>query len=360
MAEGPHRGDEAHRLQFHQNVQQWQELLKASTTSQVLAAPADQWGPQGVTSLYDMLGGAAAMLAAGIPPAPGGLAPPSTSMPLLGRPLPTPRATNRRKTPSRPKAAQQPRSPQQAEQAQEEEYQRQAEPSGGRGESQSDQQGSGSDVDSAGHDSGRRAAGKAASKKGSGKAANGGTSAKAARGRQNGAESPGGEEEMEEEYAGLSEKELKAIRRKQANREAARRSRMRKQAEADMIAAKASELELYKQTKEQELANLRGHVEQLNGLVLQLAAHKVQLMEQVRSLGGTVPPEVDVAPAPAPVALPVPLTSALAAQQLQETGIPAAPASLGEGGNPAKRARTSSAAKDAATAETSDVQEDED
>ncbi len=86
---------------------------------------------------------------------------------------------------------------------QEEEYQRQAEPSGGRGDSQSDQQGSGSDEDSAGHDSGRRAAGKAASKKGSGKAANGGTSAKAARGRQNGAESPGGEEEMEEEYAGL-------------------------------------------------------------------------------------------------------------------------------------------------------------
>lgn len=76
------------------------------------------------------------------------------------------------------------------------------------------------------------------------------------------------------------EKELKRERRKQSNRESARRSRMRKQQECDDLAKKVNELS-------SENIALKSEVEQLTKLCRDLEAENVLLMEDVKRVAMT-------------------------------------------------------------------------
>ncbi|KAI5072582.1 hypothetical protein GOP47_0012688 [Adiantum capillus-veneris] len=71
------------------------------------------------------------------------------------------------------------------------------------------------------------------------------------------------------------EKELKRQRRKEANRESARRSRMRKQAECDELAEKVQAL-----TAEND--SLKMEVERLSELCQKLSAENLSLLEQLK------------------------------------------------------------------------------
>ncbi|GLT80624.1 hypothetical protein SLA2020_520550 [Shorea laevis] len=75
------------------------------------------------------------------------------------------------------------------------------------------------------------------------------------------------------------ERELKRQRRKQSNRESARRSRLRKQAECDELANRADALK-------EENANLRSEVSQIKSEYEQLLAENASLKERLGELPG--------------------------------------------------------------------------
>ncbi|KAJ0758773.1 putative transcription factor bZIP family [Helianthus annuus] len=74
----------------------------------------------------------------------------------------------------------------------------------------------------------------------------------------------------------LSERELKRERRKQSNRESARRSRLRKQAEAEELAIKVEALTA-------ENLNLKSEINRLNDTSEKLKLQNAQLMEKVKT-----------------------------------------------------------------------------
>ncbi|CAM8909600.1 unnamed protein product [Rhodiola kirilowii] len=76
------------------------------------------------------------------------------------------------------------------------------------------------------------------------------------------------------------ERELKRQRRKQSNRESARRSRLRKQAECDELAQKAEALK-------KENATLRAEVNRIRSNYEQLASENASLKERLRDNTGT-------------------------------------------------------------------------
>ncbi|KAL3610209.1 hypothetical protein D5086_001229 [Populus alba] len=75
------------------------------------------------------------------------------------------------------------------------------------------------------------------------------------------------------------ERELKRQRRKQSNRESARRSRLRKQAECDELAQRAEALK-------EENANLRSEVNQIKSEYEQLLAENASLKERLGEVSG--------------------------------------------------------------------------
>ncbi|MCO5573116.1 hypothetical protein L7F22_026881 [Adiantum nelumboides] len=77
------------------------------------------------------------------------------------------------------------------------------------------------------------------------------------------------------DYWMQDDKELKRQRRKEANRESARRSRMRKQAECDELAEKVQAL-----TAEND--SLKMEVERLSDLCQKLSAENLSLLEQLK------------------------------------------------------------------------------
>ncbi|XP_022717238.1 bZIP transcription factor 16-like isoform X2 [Durio zibethinus] len=80
------------------------------------------------------------------------------------------------------------------------------------------------------------------------------------------------------------ERELKRQRRKQSNRESARRSRMRKQAECDELAQRAEALK-------EENANLRSEVSRIKSEYEQLLAENNSLKERVGEIPGNKDPK---------------------------------------------------------------------
>ncbi|KAJ6347752.1 hypothetical protein OIU76_004274 [Salix suchowensis] len=75
------------------------------------------------------------------------------------------------------------------------------------------------------------------------------------------------------------ERELKRQRRKQSNRESARRSRLRKQAECDELAQRADVLK-------EENANLRSEVNRIKSEYEQLLAENASLKERLGEAPG--------------------------------------------------------------------------
>ena len=92
--------------------------------------------------------------------------------------------------------------------------------------------------------------------------------------------------------SGLDERELKRQRRKQSNRESARRSRLRKQAECEELGSRVGGL-----TEENE--KLRGEVKRLLDQCTALSADNTALRKSVQAAGGVVdtpPPELPAGP----------------------------------------------------------------
>lgn len=81
--------------------------------------------------------------------------------------------------------------------------------------------------------------------------------------------------------SGQEDKEGKKMKRKQSNRESARRSRLRKQAETEQLSKTVKDL----LTENQQL---KDSVEQLKTFVDKLLQHKQGLISQVKELGGAV------------------------------------------------------------------------
>eukprot|EP00879_Flechtneria_rotunda_P021149 GHRR01022281.1.p1 GENE.GHRR01022281.1~~GHRR01022281.1.p1 ORF type:complete len:401 (+),score=161.93 GHRR01022281.1:767-1969(+) len=90
----------------------------------------------------------------------------------------------------------------------------------------------------------------------------------------------------------LDEKDLKRLRRKQSNRESARRSRLRKQAENDTLQQRLTDCEAQRSSLLAENATLKQRMEQYTLLVAKLTQDKAALIAQVRTLGGQVDPQV--------------------------------------------------------------------
>lgn len=83
-----------------------------------------------------------------------------------------------------------------------------------------------------------------------------------------------------------SEVDLKRLKRKQSNRESARRSRMKKQAEVEGLVAKLGELK-------SENGSMRSALAIAHNLLARMVAEKAALMAQVTALGGEVPAGMD-------------------------------------------------------------------
>lgn len=78
------------------------------------------------------------------------------------------------------------------------------------------------------------------------------------------------------------EKDVKRLRRKQSNRESARRSRLRKQAENDTLQQRLHDCETQRNSLIAENAALKQRMEQLTLLVARLSQDKAALLTQVR------------------------------------------------------------------------------
>lgn len=74
---------------------------------------------------------------------------------------------------------------------------------------------------------------------------------------------------------------MKRMRRKQSNRESARRSRLRKQAENEQLNSRVHEIESHRNRMVAENASLKQTLEQLNLLVGKLSQDKAALIAQV-------------------------------------------------------------------------------
>jgi len=85
----------------------------------------------------------------------------------------------------------------------------------------------------------------------------------------------------------IDEREAKRQRRKQSNRESARRSRLRKQAECEDLGSRVTVLT-------QDNLKLRAEVEQLGKKVEEIVSQNKNMRSQISDLGGTVPPEPQI------------------------------------------------------------------
>ncbi|KAK8341578.1 hypothetical protein V6Z12_A08G175800 [Gossypium hirsutum] len=90
---------------------------------------------------------------------------------------------------------------------------------------------------------------------------------------------PGSRDNVQSQLWLQDERELKRQRRKQSNRESARRSRLRKQAECDELAQRAEALK-------EENANLRSEVSRLKSEYEQLHAENASLKERLGEIPG--------------------------------------------------------------------------
>lgn len=104
----------------------------------------------------------------------------------------------------------------------------------------------------------------------------------------------------------LDERELKRQRRKQSNRESARRSRLRKQAETEQLSKTVTDIQTENVVLKKSLTDARA-------LINKLMVEKSRLADQVRSLGGI--PIANIEPAAAPPAV---------AEALQAQAVPTA------------------------------------
>lgn len=86
-----------------------------------------------------------------------------------------------------------------------------------------------------------------------------------------------------EDLNGQREQHAKLLRRKEANRESARRSKQRKKEESEKLARKAQSLEL-------ESKNLREEVKRMTERCSALASENAQLRQQAESVGLRPPP----------------------------------------------------------------------
>lgn len=77
------------------------------------------------------------------------------------------------------------------------------------------------------------------------------------------------------------DRDLKRLRRKQSNRESARRSRLRKQAENDTLQQRLHDCEAQRNTLMAENAALKQRMEQLTIILAKLSQDKAALLTQV-------------------------------------------------------------------------------
>ena len=101
----------------------------------------------------------------------------------------------------------------------------------------------------------------------------------------------------------LRDRDVKTQRRKEANRESARRSKQRKKEESELLSSKAQELV-------KESVSLRAKLEKVQKQADKLYAENMELREQVMKSGGSLPPSPErVVPMklPPPIELPASL-----------------------------------------------------
>lgn len=125
-----------------------------------------------------------------------------------------------------------------------------------------------------------------------------------------GAQTSGASQEVS---VAMRDRDVKTQRRKEANRESARRSKQRKKEESELLSSKAQELV-------RESTSLRAELEKVQNQADKLYKENLELRSQVSKAGGTLPP----APPPVvPVKLPPPIE--LPASLFKEVVVSAGP-----------------------------------
>ena len=83
--------------------------------------------------------------------------------------------------------------------------------------------------------------------------------------------------------ASMRDRDVKTQRRKEANRESARRSKQRKKEESELLSSKAQELV-------RESTSLRAELDKVQKQAEKLYKENLELRNQVEKAGGTLPP----------------------------------------------------------------------
>ena len=101
----------------------------------------------------------------------------------------------------------------------------------------------------------------------------------------------------------MKDRDIKTQRRKEANRESARRSKQRKKEESELLSSKAQELV-------RESATLRAELEKVQKHVDNLYEENTALRKQISKAGGSLPPapaRISPVNIPPPIELPASL-----------------------------------------------------